>query len=280
MAGEGAHVMGRVTRVTRQAAQATYRTEATVKAQLAMREKLFRKGAYIFLACMPKSGSTFLARAIEDVTGFPHTRLCYAHERNEQELYLPKLVETYTKSIVTQQHIKATGPNLDLFVRFGIRPVIVTRNLFDVIVSIRDYLCREGVYGFPSLYATDHFLTISEEEQFDFLITFAAPWYFNFYASWYDAAHDGRIETMWLTYEELTADWADGIERVLAFYRQPVPRDAIVAAVRRMQGDPQKSRLNKGVAGRGMDLLSAAQRERLATMAAFYPWVDFGPIGV
>ena len=53
MAGEGAHVMGRVTRVTRQAAQATYRTEATVKAQLAMREKLFRKGAYIFLACMP-----------------------------------------------------------------------------------------------------------------------------------------------------------------------------------------------------------------------------------
>jgi hypothetical protein len=280
MTRDGAGVVGRVTQVTRRVARATYQSEATVKAQLVMREALFRKGAYIFLACMPKSGSTFLARAIEDVTGFPHTRLCYAHERNEQELYLPKLVDTYTKSIVTQQHIKATGPNLNLFVRFGIRPVIVTRNLFDVIVSIRDYLCNEGVYGFPSLYATDHFLTIPDEEQFDFLITFAAPWYFNFYASWYDAAHDGQIETLWLTYEELTADWVDGIERVLAFYGQQSSHDEVVAAVRRMQGDPEKSRLNKGVAGRGMELLSAAQRDRLATMAAFYPWVDFGPIGL
>jgi hypothetical protein len=280
MTRDGAGVVGRLTQVTRRVARATYQSEATVKAQLVMREALFRKGAYIFLACMPKSGSTFLARAIEDVTGFPHTRLCYAHERNEQELYLPKLVDTYTKSIVTQQHIKATGPNLNLFVRFGIRPVIVTRNLFDVIVSIRDYLCNEGVFGFPSLYATDHFLTIPEEEQFDFLITFAAPWYFNFYASWYDAAHDGQIDTLWLTYEELTADWVDGIERVLAFYGQQSSHDEVVAAVRRMQGDPEKSRLNKGVAGRGMELLSAAQRDRLATMAAFYPWVDFGPIGL
>src|SRR4029078_6482736 len=105
-----------------------------------------------------------------------------------------------------------------------------------------------------------------------------APWYFNFYAPWYDAAHDGRIETLWLTYEELTADWGDGIERVLGVSGQRVSRDEVVAAVHRMQGDPEKSRLNKGVAGRGTALLSPDQKERLGRMAPFHRWIDLAPI--
>jgi hypothetical protein len=287
MGRDGDDAGGRLRQVGRQsrtqlgrAARATYQSEATVKAHLAVRRALFRKGEYIFVACMPKSGSTFLTRTMSRITGFEHARLTYEFERNEQELYLPKLVDTYGKSIITQQHVRATGPNLELFNRFGIRPVILVRNLFDAIVSIRDYLHREGVQYFPSLYATDHFLTLPDEEQFDFLITFAAPWYFNFYASWFDARRDDRIETLWLTYEELVADWVAGIEKVLAFYGLGRPRDEIAAAVEAMTDDPGRVRLNMGVAGRGSTLLTEAQRARLAEMATFYPWVDFGPIGL
>ena len=140
-------------------------------------------------------------------TNHAPTLKSYAYQGNEQELYLPKLVGAYGRSVVVHQHVRATEPNVALFNRLGIRPVVQVRNLVDVIVSVRDYLCQKGTSFQPSLYATDHFLSLREHEQFDFLITFAAPWYFTFYVSWCDATRDGRIQPLWVKYEELADDW-------------------------------------------------------------------------
>jgi hypothetical protein len=67
---------------------------------------------------------------------------------------------------------------------------------------------------------------------------------------------------------------------VLAFHDLATPRDEIAAAVTKLKSDPQRVRLNKGVAGRGTTLLTAKQKARLVEMTTFYPWVDFEPIGL
>ena len=264
----------------RTAIQAPHKSEAGLVVLLKARKILRRRGEFIFVSAMPKSGSTFLSRNIAQITGFDFEPMTYGFERNEQELYLPKLVDNYNRSTVTQQHTKATGPNLNLFNRFGIRPVILVRNIFDVVFSIRDYLLKEGVAHFPSLYATDHFATLSEDEQYDFLITFAIPWYLNFFVSWFDATRDKRIEALWITYENLVEDWVAGISTVLTFYDIEHSEADIRSTVETLQRRPAETRMNKGVVGRGQRGLNRAQRERIMAMKQHYPWVDFSLMGL
>lgn len=274
------YLINRGLQYARTAIQATYNSEAGLVVNLRARKILRGRGVFIFISAMPKSGSTFLSRNIIQITGFDHQPMTYGFERNEQELYLPKLVDNYNRPTVTQQHTRATGPNLELFNRFGIRPVILVRNIFDVVVSMRDYLLKEGVAHFPSLYATERFTTLREEEQYDFLITFAIPWYFNFYVSWFDATRDKRIEALWLSYENLVDDWVAGIFSVFAFYDIKHSEADVRSTVEMMQQRPADTRMNQGVVGRGKSGLTKAQRERIIAMKQYYPWVNFSLMGL
>ena len=240
-----------------------------------------RRGEFILIACMPKSGSTFLKEALKQATGFAEAELTYAYERTEQELYLPKLVDAFPKKTVTQQHVRATAANLHLMKVFHIRPVVLTRNIFDVIPSIRDYLLLEGAEQFPSLYATEHFAAMNEADQYEFLIRYALPWYFQFYVSWSDASISGQTDALWISYEELSADWTIGISKILDHYglsrSQAHINDAIEKT--RTKGSLQL-RFNKGVSGRGKQLLSDDHKQLIRKMADFYPWIDFTPLGL
>jgi len=229
---------------------------------------------------MPKSGSTFLKRALMDVTGFSSAYLGYAFERNEQDLYFPALIDHWNVATVTQQHLRATGPNLELMHQFEIRPVILIRNLFDTVVSIRDYLFTEGLSNFPSLYVTERMADLSRERQLDLLIMHAVPWYFNFYVSWFDTCRHEAIDALWLRYDDLIQDWAGGVRRVLDFYHLDAPENAIQETLDRLHtGDRSVVRINVGVSGRGNEL-TEPQRDRIREQAACYPWVDFTAVGI
>lgn len=255
-------------------------THMGLRGRWKLKRLLTRRRETIFLACMPKSGSTFLKRALMEVTGFQSAYLSYAFERNEQDLYFPALIDNWNVATITQQHVRATGPNLQLMDRFGIRPVILVRNLFDAIVSIRDYLFTEGFEKFPSLYVTEQMADFSRERQLDLLIAHALPWYINFYVSWYDSCRTGSIDAMWLSYEDLVQDWAAGVHGVLEFYGIPHSLERVRTALERLSsGDRGDIRLNVGVTGRGAEL-SEAQHDRVREQAALYPWVDFTRIGI
>lgn len=260
--------------------KALYSAETGLDGYMKVNRWYRRQGKSIVVACMPKSGSTFLTMVIEEITGFERAHLTYAFERNEQELYLPKLIDSYAKDTVTQQHIRATRPNLDLMNRFGIRPVILVRNIYDSVVSIRDYLLREGVENFPSLYATENFKQLTEQNQYDFLIANAIPWYFNFFASWSDFCSAGQIDAIWAKYDDLILDWPAGIQKILAFYGLDKSQDEIAAAIERIAQDRTGTRFNKGVSGRGLEKLNEEQKAAISHFADFYPWIDFSAIGV
>ena len=230
----------------------------------------------LLVTCFPKSGSTFLVSALAESTGYIRQFLGYDH-LNEQDLYLPSLIDTYNMNIVCHQHTRATAPNLALVTEFGIQPIVLVRNIFDCLVSLRDHLGRESQRT-PIFNASDEFLAKPQSDQFDELIDLVLPWYVNFFMSW-KKAETGGMELLWITYEDMMTDKAGTVRRVLDFYGTTQFIDRVDSAISRVVKGPD-TRFNKGVSGRGEEQLSADQRRRITDRFRHYPDVDFSSIGI
>ena len=96
-------------------------------------------GRHLFIACVPKSASTFLKNLLVNVTGYRDLFTVYAAGQSEHEIYLPTLREFAHLDTVTQQHCRASDANVHLMQAFGIRPVVLVRNIFDSVMSLLDF---------------------------------------------------------------------------------------------------------------------------------------------
>lgn len=258
-----------------------YSSEAGILIYQRLRRCVCSNGKYLVLAAMPKSGSTFLSHTLCALTGYRHYYLACAYDNIEQEIYLPRVIDGFGRGRVVQQHFKANGPNLDVLNRFNIKPVVVVRNIFDLVASIRDHLLNERLDNLPAVYTTDDFQGFSPSRQLDFVIDMVVPWYITYYVSWYQAEKQKEICFLWMTYEELVADWSAGIRRILDFFGMQKPDVAIARAIQATTAKPkERTRLNVGVPGRASALLSDSQRERIVRLTQYYPDVDFTRLGI
>lgn len=233
-------------------------------------------GKNILIACFPKSGSTLLKKVLCEATGFGDGHFVGAYQQNEQEICLPNVLDCARSDLVIQQHCRATEPNLHLLQAFGVRPIILVRNIFDVLLSFKEF-CDVGAYSntfFPN------YRLLSEEQRCALMVDDRAPWYVNFFAGWQRAVAGGRIDGFWLTYKDFIADPRTAIEEILKFQGIAVDPGRLARAaglVGRNEGD---TRFNKGVAGRGSTAFSPAQVEQIQRLASYHPDVDFSLIGL
>jgi hypothetical protein len=234
-------------------------------------------GSHLFIACLPKSGSSFLRNALLGLTGYRDTFLFYAGAPNEHDLYLPTLLEFATVNTVTQQHARATEANVHLMQAFGITPVVLVRNIFDALVSLDDFY-HSGA-SFSTFFFPDY-IQLTPEQRFDLLIDHVAPWYLQFYASWDRVARENRLRVHWLTYETLIADKPAAVREVLAFLGLAVPDDRLVASLAKTESDKTRNRFNQGVTGRGLRRFSVEQVQKIHRLASYFPLTDFTQIGI
>lgn len=235
-------------------------------------------GRHIFIACLPKTASTFLKNVLASITGYKDVFMVYAAGQNEHEIYLPTLRHAAHLDTVTQQHCRASEANIQLMQAFGIRPVVLVRNVFDSVMSLLDFYNNQGAY--LNSYFRPDFPTLDEETKIDLLIENVIPWYFQFVASWQLAEKQGRLDLHWLSYEDLIADKPSAILGVLNFYGLGAASKAIEAKVREAETEGRKIRFNKGVAGRGKTGLTEQQKERIRRFSRYHPTTDFGRIGL
>jgi tetratricopeptide (TPR) repeat protein len=235
-------------------------------------------GRHLFVACAPKSGSTFLKNLLVDLTRFRDVFSVYAGLQNEQDLDLPQLARFATENTVTQQHCRATEANIHLMQAFAIRPVVLVRDIFDTVISLRDFY--DGGFVYSTFFDREEYVRLSSSDRIELLIDYAVPWYFQFYASWERVERERRLEIRWLSYEELTGDAPATLERVLAFYGIAAqPRD-IRRIVEARSADQRGNRFNRGIQGRGRAELDPAQRGRIESLARFFPGTDFSRFGL
>jgi tetratricopeptide (TPR) repeat protein len=235
-------------------------------------------GRHIFIACVPKSASTFLKNVLENLTGYRDLFAVYAAGQNEHDLYLPSLVEYAAVDTVTQQHCRASDANVQMMQAFGIRPVVLVRNIFDSVMSLLDFYRNQGAY-FNSYFRPD-FPSLDDETQIDLIIENIIPWYFQFVASWSLAEQERRLQIMWLTYEDLVRDKAGSITKVLNFYGLGASVLDIERKIKETESGARKNRFNKGIVGRGSTGTSDSQKQRIRQYVKYYPSTDFRLLGL
>ncbi|MEP6818732.1 MAG: sulfotransferase domain-containing protein [bacterium] len=234
-------------------------------------------GRHLFIACVPKSASTFLKNLLVNLTGYRDLFTVYAAGQSEHEIYLPTLRESAHLDTVTQQHCRASDANVHLMQAFGIRPVVLVRNIFDSVMSLLDFYNKGA---FQTSFARADWQSLNEEMKIDLLIENVIPWYFQFVASWDLAEKQKRLEIHWLSYEHLVNDKPSSVLKVLEFYGLGASRRGVEQRVGEIEAEKRKTRFNKGVAGRGRSGLNDRQKEQVRRLTRYYPSTDFGRIGL
>src|SRR3989454_5328649 len=171
-------------------------------------------GRHLFIACVPKSASSFLKNTLVNLTGYRDLFTVYAAGQSEHEIYLPTLRELAHLDTVTQQHCRASDANVHLMQAFGIRPVVLVRNIFDSVMSLLDFYNKGA---FQTSYFRADWPVLDEETKIDLLIENVIPWYLLCVASWDLAEKQKRLDVHRVSYEYLVADKPSSVLKVLEF---------------------------------------------------------------
>lgn len=226
----------------------------------------------ILIACMPKSGSTFVSNAISRLPGFRKTSLVTHYGRTEQDIDPRLALRKSRYNYVCQHHVRYNEKTRDVIDRFSIVPVVLVRDLHDCVVSLRDHLRRESVDN-SMLFANQDHVNLPDAELETFIVQLAIPWYINFYVSWHDCP-----SALWISYQEVTTDSKDALKRILHHAgRQNIRDEEIEMALKNRNSSAD--RMNVGRPGRGR-MLSKENRALIRQYCSAYPCIDFSRIGV
>ncbi len=142
----------------------------------------FRAPTMILVACQPKTASTFLVATLGSLPNSRTVALVPAYGQREQELSEERIKRYRFRAkrlLVAQHHVRYSNYTGDLIRRYHIRTIVLTRNLFDVIASIRDHVRSEDVVS-PMFFLTKEMAHSSDEELENLIAKLSIPWYLNF----------------------------------------------------------------------------------------------------
>lgn len=226
---------------------------------------------HLIVACMPKSGSSYLTAILGRLPGMRIISLVPGYDRREQELDISMLRSADNIDYVAHHHIRFSRPTMTLLNHFCIKPIVQVRNIFDIVVSLRDHLRNESLessmgYVAPGMERWD------DEQLERFIVQMMLPWYFNFYMSWRDCESKCLVR-----YEELIRHPESVVTSIC---EQTLLKCSAEQIAHSIQAASQSfTRKNKGVAGRGQSIKDET-RNLIHEMAAYYVGVDFSPIGL
>lgn len=220
---------------------------------------------HILVACMPKSGSTFLATALASYPSLRRATTIPAWGRREQELSRTRLSRYNSRSYVTQLHLRNSAWTQHLIKVYHITPVVLVRNLADITVSLRDHLRRESTVG-PAAFFTERHKNLPDDELEACIVRLALSWYLNFYASWRQGP-----KGMVFFYEDVVAAPEDAVGRILGAAGVRVDAALVEKAVESaLHGH---NRFNVGVKGRG-EFLAKGAAVALSQLLDLYPEME------
>jgi hypothetical protein len=231
----------------------------------------------ILLAAFPKSGSTWLTSIIAEVPEFKVVPLITMGDRREMEIDREKLVVFNRFNYVSRLHLKYSLPTQELINNFGLRPVVLVRNIFDVIISFKDHIIKgldrgDNSTHFSMIWVDEDFKKLDPAKRLEFIVDLAIPWYICFFLSWNECR-----DKILITYEDLINDTGGTVKHLLNKLEISASDESISEYIYKAS----KAETLKNVAkiGRGEEL-SQKLVDKVNRFASYYPSVDFTPIGI
>lgn len=199
-----------------------------------------------------------------------------AFGRREQGLAFEGLLLFHALNYVAQHHCRFSIATEQCLNAFSIKPIILVRNIFDCVVSAKDYMDGgkedpEVAIG-PMAYTSEAYYCWAEAKRYDFIIDMVVPWYFNFFVGWLDYPAG-----TWVSYEELVTAPSATVKRIAGELSLDVNGSTIENAL--AMASVSSTRRNVGTVGRGQ-VLAKRQKDKVLKFASYYPSVDFSPIGL
>ena len=149
---------------------------------------------------------------MEALDGGRLIRFTHAQGGRDGTPYLPTFIAAYLDAqkppSVGHLHMQALPANRHFIDMFGLKPVIMLRDIPDMLASYWDMLDTDPVARADGLNCPipDDFVSLSREEKADFMIDVVAPWYMSYFATW-KTFHDDAPETVCvLRYDEFQDD--------------------------------------------------------------------------
>jgi hypothetical protein len=228
------------------------------------------KRPHLLVACMPKSASTFLTGALAGLPRMRRAQLTWTFERREQVLDEIQLARYDLDAYVSQVHLRYSAHVGRAIAEYGLTPIVLTRNIFDIVASFRDHIRNESPHS-PVVYLNEESAKLPDQALEELLAEIAVPWFINFYVSWQN------VDCLRVDYDTLRSSPAEVIRAVCNRTPRKFSDSEIANAIERAR--TKGSRFNKGVSGRGAGI-SPKARETIISFARHFPDTDFRPIGI
>lgn len=237
------------------------------------------KSKRILVASAPKTGSTFIAGALERTYNLSRVSLTllsarsYGHMQfggglRDHDIDELALISTaYAQNGYVAHHHMIGSPYLGKQVAlYGITPIITKRNLFDTFVSFDDHIMKlRGTavdipylhFGFP-----DAWYDMEFEDRMDYLLDHQLPWYSRYYASWRLTEQQGYVDPLWIDYKtDILGSKQALAEKLIARLGADKADIPTLTAELGKSGETD-DKFNKGVAGRGVKI-SGKNRQKI-----------------
>src|SRR5262245_37079457 len=183
----------------------------------------------------------------------------------EADPYLP-IIEASTEPSVSQLHCHAKQRTLELCGQLSIKPIFLTRNVFDSLLSMKEYIDNvPHQHLFPNYYR----LT-AEEDKRAFIVNVYAPIFVRLVAGWHEAWKAQEVPILWCTYDTFFYDPLLHARRMLQHLGFDCSDGKIQHAISATQENRTATKFNKGVAGRGTSAFTPKEQQRVNDLIDSY----------
>jgi hypothetical protein len=229
-------------------------------------------GTHVLVTGFPESGIEVLVETLSGNVGLVDTGLSDLPFRTEGPLSESRLWSVAALNTVSQLHCAPTEENLRLMHRFGIRLVIVVRDICEALRRWRRSTFA-GVHFLPTAFGRGSSGAGPVVRQIDIILAEKAAGLIKFYAEWRRATDRRAIDALWLTSEEALADPRGAAGKIARFLGLTSHETSIAAALRRFSRAPTDPSLAE-------DKLTAEQKAVVRGLTRSYPDIDFSAIGL
>jgi hypothetical protein len=238
---------------------------------------LGKRRSILLLAFAPKAAGTFFRQAAMHALKGEVFRLAHAQGGRDGTPYLPNFIacclDDALPPVIAHLHMQAFAANRHLLGAFGIRPIIMLRNIADMLASFWDMLDTDPTARAEGLncMVPQDFVNFSRERKADFLIDIVAPWYASYFASWKSFVDETPRQVCVLRYRGFRQSSVESFHAALTHAGFVVSRSACETALTRAWSERSACRYNKGSEGRGRNYFTPRHLAELSRKLSHYP---------
>jgi hypothetical protein len=184
----------------------------------------------IIINAIPKSGSAYIAQALENGLHYQHATISNEYIPYDQVNYKKVKAFFSTGAKLSKQHMEPSGINMQILRRFTDRIVLNVRDPREVLLSWVHYLNAEHAKGIDIYYVDPEppaeYYQLSLQQQIDWNIQNFLPSMVKWLQAWsdYKKSQDLKqngLKILVVKYDDLVEDEAGLYGRILQFYNIP-----------------------------------------------------------